>query len=173
MRIGVDLGGTKIEAVALDEQGTMLTRQRVPTPREDYDATVGAIAGLAAAIEKETGEDPFNTPQIVLDAVQKGQFGRYAVEDLGGVPIDFLTNVDTTGGNSGSPTMNARGEFVGLLFDGTWESIIADWDFIPSSTRSIHCDVRYTLWLMDHIDGADHLMVEMGLTPEANSPTRP
>jgi fructokinase len=56
MRIGVDLGGTKIEAVALDDQGTMLTRQRVPTPQHDYDATVGAIAGLVVAIEKETGE---------------------------------------------------------------------------------------------------------------------
>jgi fructokinase len=56
MRIGVDLGGTKIEAVALDDQGTMLTRQRVPTPQHDYDATVGAIAGLVVAIENEAGE---------------------------------------------------------------------------------------------------------------------
>jgi fructokinase len=56
MRIGVDLGGTKIEAVALDDQGTMLTRQRVPTPQHDYDATVGAIAGLVVAIESEAGE---------------------------------------------------------------------------------------------------------------------
>ena len=77
----------------------------------------------------------------------------------------FLSNVDTTGGNSGSPTLNARGELVGLLFDGTYGSIISDWDFVPEITRSIQVDVRYMLWVMGEVDGALHLLREMGVEP--------
>jgi hypothetical protein len=79
------------------------------------------------------------------------------------VVIDFLSNVDTTGGNSGSPTLNGKGELVGLLFDGVFESIIADWAFEPDSSRSIHADIRYVLWIMEQVDHADHLLREMGL----------
>ena len=59
--------------------------------------------------------------------------------------------------------MNGRGELVGLLFDGNWESIVADWDFIPAITRSIHVDIRYALWIMEHLDGAQGLLAEMGV----------
>jgi S1-C subfamily serine protease len=81
------------------------------------------------------------------------------------VPVDFLSDVDTTGGNSGSPTLNGKGELVGLLFDGTAESVSSDVVFDPIITRSIHADIRYALWVMDAIDGADHLLTEMGVTP--------
>ena len=58
-------------------------------------------------------------------------------------------------------------ELVGLLFDGVWESIISDWDFLPAKSRSIHVDIRYTLWIMDEVDHADHLLREMGLAETA------
>jgi hypothetical protein len=118
------------------------------------------VAGL---LEKETGVDPFDSPPVLLEAVQKRRFGRYLDPGLGSVPVDFLSNVDTTGGNSGSPTLNGRGELVGLLFDGVWESIISDWDFLPARTRSIHVDIRYVLWVMSEVDHADHLLREMGV----------
>ena len=82
---------------------------------------------------------------------------------VGSVPVDFLSDVDTTGGNSGSPTLNARGELVGLLFDGTYESIISDWDFLPDVTRSIHVDIRYVLWILDEVEDAQWLLTELGV----------
>ena len=79
------------------------------------------------------------------------------------MPVDFLSTVDTTGGNSGSPTLNGRGELVGLLFDGTYESIASDFLFDTVKTRSIHVDSRYMLWNMTEVDGAAHLIKEMGI----------
>jgi hypothetical protein len=123
-------------------------------------------------VEKDTGEDPFDAPPALLEAVKARRFGRYAVESLGSVPVNFLSNVDTTGGNSGSPTLNGRGELVGLLFDGVWESIIADWDFLPDRTRSIHVDIRYALWVMSEVDHADRLLREMGVAKSGGEPGR-
>ncbi len=117
---------------------------------------------LQGLLEKQTGEDPFDSPAPLLEAVRERRFGPYRVEALDSVPVNFLSTVDTTGGNSGSPTLNGRGELVGLLFDGNWESIIADWDFIPRITRSIHVDIRYVLWVMSEIDQAHHLLRELG-----------
>ena len=70
--------------------------------------------------------------------------------------------MDITNGNSGSATLNARGEFAGLVFDGTIEGIISDWWFDPAITRSIHVDGRYMLWTMEKVDGASRLLDEMG-----------
>ncbi len=114
---------------------------------------------------KDKGEEPFDAPRAVLDAIQAKQWGPYADPTLGEVAVDFLSDVDTTGGNSGSPTLNDKGELVGLLFDGTIESVSSDVVFDPVITRSIHADIRYALWAMDLIDGADHLLTEMGVTP--------
>ncbi|MBB3059822.1 S46 family peptidase [Microbulbifer rhizosphaerae] len=111
---------------------------------------------------KYTGEEPFDAPEALLSAIDKRDFGRYYDERLDSVPVNFLSTVDITGGNSGSPTMNGRGELVGLVFDGTYDSINADWDF-TDSTRAIHVDVGYMLWVMEHVDGAGHLVREMGL----------
>lgn len=114
---------------------------------------------------KDKGEEPFDAPQALLDAAKAKRWGRYAAPALGEVPVDFLSDVDTTGGNSGSPTLDDKGELVGLLFDGTIESVSSDVVFDPVITRSIHTDIRYVLWTMDLIDGADHLLTEMGVTP--------
>jgi S1-C subfamily serine protease len=80
--------------------------------------------------------------------------------------VDFLAELDITGGNSGSPTLNDRGELVGLAFDGNYEAMASEWVFVPPLTRSIHVDIRYVLWLMDRVDGAGHLLREMGLQPQ-------
>lgn len=118
---------------------------------------------LEGITEKDTGEDPFNSPQKQLDLITAKDYGRYELDSIGSVPINFLTDLDSTGGNSGSATLNARGELVGLLFDGTIESVNSDWDFDPRTTRSIHVDSRYMLWVMEKVDNADHLLEEMDI----------
>jgi len=84
---------------------------------------------------------------------------------LDDVPVNFLSTVDTTGGNSGSPTLNDKGELGGLLFDGTYESVASDYLFDPVKTRSIHVDSRYMLWNMTRVDGATRLLKEMEIEP--------
>jgi V8-like Glu-specific endopeptidase len=117
-------------------------------------------------LAKDTGKDPFNSPNKLLAAIKARNFGPYADATLGGeLPIDFLSDLDTTGGNSGSPTLNGKGELVGLLFDGTLEGVASDVVFNPTTTRSISVDARYMIWTLDLLDGGDHLIKEMGLQP--------
>jgi hypothetical protein len=123
------------------------------------------FTSLDGLLEKETGTAPFNSPAPLLSAIREQRFGPYAKAELNSVPVNFLADLDITGGNSGSATMNARGEFVGVVFDGNYEAISSNWAFNPKLTRSIHVDVRYMLWVMDTIDGADGLIKEMGLEP--------
>jgi peptidase S46-like protein len=119
---------------------------------------------LAGIVQKHTGEGDFDAPKIQLDAIQALRAGKktpYLDAALGDVPVNFLSTVDTTGGNSGSPTLNAKGELVGLLFDGTYESVASNYVFDPVTTRSIHVDSRYMLWNMAEVDGAIRLLQEM------------
>jgi hypothetical protein len=118
---------------------------------------------LEGIAEKDTGKDPFNAPSRQLELIAAKDYGAYALDDIGSVPVNFLTDLDSTGGNSGSPTMDANGNLVGLLFDGTIESVNSDWDFDTRTTRTIHVDTRYMLWVMEKIDGAGHLIEEMTL----------
>lgn len=122
---------------------------------------------LASQIpQKDTGKDPFDAPAAELAAIKQRKYGTYADPALGGeLPVDFLTDLDITGGNSGSPTLNRKGELVGLAFDGTIEGVASDVVFNGASTRVIHVDARYMLWTMDLLDGADHLLTEMGVKP--------
>ncbi|MEL7486443.1 MAG: S46 family peptidase [Pseudomonadota bacterium] len=113
--------------------------------------------------EKDTGTEPFNAPQKQLDLIEAKDYGSYALRSLGTVPVNFLSDLDSTGGNSGSATLNARGQLVGLLFDGTIESVNSDWDFDPRTTRTIHVDTRYMLWVMEKVNGADRLIEEMSI----------
>ena len=118
---------------------------------------------LDGIVAKYTGAEPFDAPKAELDAIAAGKGKQYRMESLGDVPVNFLSDVDTTGGNSGSPTLNGKGELVGLLFDGNYESLSADWIFNPELTRSIHVDARYMRWVMDEVDHAERLLEEMGL----------
>ena len=120
---------------------------------------------LQGIMQKHRGEDPFDAPSIQRDQIRARHYGGYELESIGSVPVNFLTDLDSTGGNSGSATLNSRGELVGLLFDGTIESVNSDWDFDPGITRTIHVDSRYMLWVMEIVDGADTLVKEMTLAP--------
>jgi hypothetical protein len=120
---------------------------------------------LAGIVQKHTGEGDFDAPKVQLDAIRTLRGGKktpYLDAALGDVPVNFLSTVDTTGGNSGSPTLNGKGELVGLLFDGTYESVASNYVFDPVTTRSIHVDSRYMLWNMVEVDGAANLLREMG-----------
>jgi hypothetical protein len=117
---------------------------------------------VAGVLAKHTGSGEFNAPPAQLAAIKARDFGRYVAPELKTVPVDFLATLDITGGNSGSAALNANGEFVGLAFDGTLDSIISDWDYNQANTRAISVDLRYMLWNMKHVDHADNLLKEMG-----------
>jgi hypothetical protein len=116
------------------------------------------VAGVAA---KATGQGEFNAPVAQLKAIKAKDFGKYADPKLKSVPVAYLATLDITGGNSGSAALNAKGEWIGLAFDGTLDSIISDWDFNKAMTRDIQVDLRYILWNMKHVDHADNLLKEM------------
>jgi hypothetical protein len=121
--------------------------------------------GLAA---KQTGKGEFDAPDKAIALIKAKDYGRWASPELGTLPVDFLSTVDITNGNSGSSTLNARGEFVGLAFDGTLEGVVSDWSYDPSINRTIHVDSRFMLWTMDKVDGAHRLLQEMGVTQTAS-----
>jgi hypothetical protein len=122
-----------------------------------------AFTTLNGVVAKATGEGEFNAPEAQLAAIKAKDFGKYADPKLKSVPVNYLATLDITGGNSGSAALNAKGEFIGLAFDGTLDSIISDWDYNKANTRSIQADVRYILWNMKHVDKADKLLKEMNV----------
>jgi hypothetical protein len=125
-----------------------------------------AFTTLAGIEHKHTGEGEFDAPDAQLAAIKAlraGKTSRFVAPAIGDVPVNFLSTVDITGGNSGSPTLNAKGEFVGLVFDGTYDTVASDYVYDAVRTRSIHADVRYLLWVMTEVEGAAHLVREMGV----------
>ncbi len=116
---------------------------------------------LKGVMEKENPDSyEFRVPSKLKELYKAADYGRYA--DAGGeLPVCFLTNCDITGGNSGSPVMNADGELVGLAFDGNWESMSSDVMFEPDLQRCICVDIRYVLFVVDKFGGAGHLLKEM------------
>jgi len=120
-----------------------------------FTTTEGMLAKYIA------GDDEFDLPLKLREAIQAKRYGSYADAKLNAVPVNYLSTLDITGGNSGSPTLNAKGEFVGLVFDGVYESIIGDWDYDPRYNRAIHVSSPFMLWVMDEVDGAENLIEEM------------
>ena len=112
-------------------------------------------------------EDPKNWEFVVPDKLKElynaKDFGQYALKD-GRMPVAFLTNNDITGGNSGSPVLNGKGELIGTAFDGNWESMSGDIIFEPLLQRCINVDIRYTLFIMDKFGGAGYLLNEMKIS---------
>lgn len=129
------------------------------SPREAVTFT--PRTSLKGVLEKERGAEPFATPKKVLDAARAADFGTWADSTLGSVPVGFLTDGDTTGGNSGSPTMNGSGEVVGLNFDRVWENVAGDFGWSPERSRNVNVDLRYALWMMERVDGASALVKEL------------
>jgi hypothetical protein len=117
---------------------------------------------LAGVVAKDTGEEPFDSPKALLEAAKTKTAG-YVDPELGDVPVNYVSTVDTTGGNSGSPTLNAKGELCGLLFDGNYEGMAGDYFVDDATSRSIHVDTQYMLWVMDAVDGAHNLLREMNV----------
>lgn len=118
---------------------------------------------LKGVIEKDTGAFPFKVPAKIKDLWQARDFGPYTDARLKGVPACFLNTTNVTGGNSGSPTLNAKGEQIGIIFDMTYESVIGDYYIIPELQRSISVDIRWVLFVTDKFSGAAHIIKEMGL----------
>ncbi|MGD2087953.1 MAG: S46 family peptidase [Candidatus Aminicenantes bacterium] len=118
---------------------------------------------LKGVMEKETGTFPFEVPAKLKQLYQARDFGRYLDKNLDDIPVCFLNITDTTGGSSGSPVLGANGEIVGLLFDGVYESVVADYFVVPEFQRNISVDIRYVLFVTEKFSGARLLLKEMGL----------
>ena len=108
------------------------------------------------------GDYEFDLPDRLIELYEQKKFGKYA-DPAGHMPICFLTNNDITGGNSGSPVINGKGELLGLAFDGNWEAMSGDVAFEPDLQRCINVDIRYVLWIMDIYAGAGYLVEEMDI----------
>lgn len=118
---------------------------------------------LEEVAQKATGQEPFDAPQAQLDAIAAKRHGGLADRRLGTVPVNFLSDLDITGGNSGSPVLDANGRLVGLAFDGNWESVSSNWVYDGSVNRMISVDQRYMRWIMQEVFPAPQLLEEMGV----------
>ena len=119
---------------------------------------------LKGVMEKEDASNPmeFTVPEKLKELYRKGDYGRYADKD-GTLHVCFLSNLDITGGNSGSPILNDKGQLIGLAFDGNWEAMSGDIAFEPDVQRCIGVDVRYVLFIIDKFAGATWLLDELNI----------
>lgn len=130
-------------------------------PRDGVQYT--PLTTVQGIVEKNTDEEPFDAPKPLLDAIAKGDFGSTADPVLKTQTVNFLTNLDTTGGNSGSPVLDADGKLIGLNFDSNWEAVSASWMYDPRYKRAIHVDMRYLRWLLAKVYPAPHLLRELNV----------
>jgi len=118
---------------------------------------------LNGVVEKDTGEVPFRVPEKIKQLHEAEDFGCFEDEKLNDIPACFLNTTSVTGGNSGSPTLNAKGEQIGIIFDMTYESVTSDYYEVPELQRTISVDIRYVLFVTEKFSGADHIIKELGL----------
>ncbi|MEH6764884.1 MAG: S46 family peptidase [Aequorivita antarctica] len=142
-----------------------LTYGKVISLPEDKrnDANKNYYTTLKGTVAKyQPGDDEFDMPKKLIDLYEKKDFGQYADKD-GYLPVNFLTDNDITGGNSGSPVLNGKGELIGLAFDGNIEAMAGDVIFDDQLQRTINVDIRYVLFLIDKYAGASHIIDELTL----------
>ncbi len=129
---------------------------------------------LDGIMEKEDNtNEEFVVPKRLRELYEKKDYGQYA--ENGVLKVAFISNNDITGGNSGSPVINAKGELIGCAFDGNWEAMSGDIAFEPTFQRTISVDIRYVLFIVDKYAGATHLVNEMTIvrnTPEKAAPAK-
>jgi len=125
---------------------------------------------VSGILQKNTGTSPFNAPDKLLQLIREKDFGNLGSKRLNNLPVDILYDCDTTGGNSGSPVMNANGELIGLNFDRAFEATINDFAWASSYSRSIGVDIRYILWVLQKYAGAGYLFDEMGISQFNSEP---
>jgi len=168
---------SKLSALLVDVKQQFQKTSFIPDANSTLRLTFGRIKGyspsdatyykpittLTGVMEKTTDDDPYATPQKVRDLYKAKDFGRYRNAKLNDVPVAILYDMDTTGGNSGSPVLNARGELVGVNFDRAFEATINDYAWSESYSRSIAVDIRYVLWVTEKVGGVSYLLTEMGL----------
>ena len=132
----------------------------------DYVCTANGI------LEKYIpGDFEFDAPKRLIELIEKKDFGTYA-DDNGELIVCFLSTNDITGGNSGSPIMNGKGELIGLAFDGNWEAMSGDVNFEPRLQRTINVDIRYVLFVIDKYAGATNLINELDIRKGEPKPIR-
>lgn len=138
--------------------GNVLAYEPRDAVKYDFYTTIDGV------MKKEDPSNPeFNVDPRMKEVWMKKDFGQYADKTTGKLVVNFLSNNDITGGNSGSPVINANGELIGTAFDGNWEAMSGDIYFEPNIQRTISLDVRYTLWLIDKVYGATNIVNEMKL----------
>lgn len=136
-------------------------------PYEPADGTVyNYYTTLKGVMQKEDPDNwEFVVPQKLKQLYHAKDFGHYAMEN-GEMPVCFIVNTDNTGGNSGSPVFNGKGQLIGTGFDRNYEGLTGDIAFRPSSQRAAVVDIRYTLFIIDKYAGASHIIKELDIVEE-------
>ncbi len=165
----------ELSALLIDVKKEFLQQDFVPDANRTLRLTFGRIRGyyprdavfykpittLDGVVEKTTGMEPFDTPVELIELHKSKDFGQFLHPQLKSVPVCILYDADTTGGNSGSPVLNAKGELVGVNFDRAYEATINDYRWNKDYSRSIAVDIRYVLWIMQKYGKVDDLLREM------------
>ena len=145
-----------------DANGTIrFTSGRVKGYKPRNAVWYDPFTSLEGVVEKNTGIEPFDAPPALVDLLKKKDFGNWIDPALKDVPLAFLNTCDITGGNSGSPVMNAKGELAGVVFDGNYEAMISDWQYDINLQRAISCDIRYVLFITQKFANAGFILDEM------------
>jgi hypothetical protein len=130
------------------------------------DAKINNYTTMTGMVNKyKAGDAEFDLPSRLLELNKAKDFGQYA-DKAGYMPVNFLTDNDITGGNSGSPVLNGKGELIGVAFDGNIEAMAGDVIFDKKLQRTINLDIRFVLWIIDKYAGAQNIIDEMTIVKE-------
>jgi hypothetical protein len=161
----MEMNPAKAKMMYPDATFTMRVSYGNVKPYRPRDAVVyDYVTTSKGLLEKyKPGDYEFNLPEKQVDLIKKKDFGPYADPIRKELIIDFITTNDITGGNSGSPVINGKGELIGLAFDGNYEALSHKMAFDKDLNRTICVDIRYVLWCIDKLGGAEHIIKELQL----------